>query len=124
MSDTFDLKVNGTEVQIKMSFGLLNVLCRAVGDVETAATINVDPVLRDVFISELLSKRDAKGKVVEKPDLEGLDVDVEKAIELVDWAGDHVLDFFLKGLEKTKAMQAKHMDRIKALMPTPTGSAS
>ncbi len=124
MADTFDIVVNGSEKQIKMTFGLLNILCRAVGDVDSAATVNFDPVLRHTFLVEMLSDRDAKGKIKEAIDVDTLDLDVDAASDLIAWAGDHVLDFFLKGLEKTKALQERHQNRIKALMPTPVGSGN
>jgi hypothetical protein len=124
MADTFDIVVNGSEKQVKMTFGMLNILCRAVGDVDSAASVNFDPVLRQVFLVELLSARDVKGKITEPFDLDTADMDIGQAGELIAWAGDHVLDFFLKGLEKTKALQERHQGRIKALMPTPAGSAS
>lgn len=124
MADTFDIVVNGSEKQIKMTFGLLNILCRAVGDVDAAASVNFDPVLRYTFITEMLSNRDAKGKIKEPVDLDTLDIDVDAAGDLIAWAGDHVLDFFLKGLEKTKALQERHQGRIKALMPSQAGSGS
>lgn len=124
MQTTFDIRLNGTEKQVKMTFGLLNVLCRSVGDVDNAAAVNFDPTLRQVFLVELLSDRDAKGKIRSPIDPDTLDIDVDEASELIAWAGDHVLDFFLKGLEKTKQMQDRHLNRIKALTPSQTGSAS
>lgn len=124
MADTFDIVVNGSEKQIKMSFGLLNILCRAVGDVDAAASVNFDPVLRQAFLVEMLSERDSKGKIKEPVELDTLEIDINAAGDLIAWAGDHVLDFFLKGLEKTKALQERHQGRIKALIPTQIGSAS
>lgn len=124
MADTFDIVVNGSEKQIKMTFGLLNILCRAVGDVDAAASVNFDPVLRQAFLVEMLSERDPKGKIKQPVDLDTLEIDIDAAGDLIAWAGDHVLDFFLKGLEKTKALQDRHQGRIKALIPTPLGSGS
>ena len=124
MADTFDIVVNGSEKQIKMTFGLLNILCRAVGDVDAAASVNFDPILRHTFLVEMLSDRDAKGKIKEAIELDTLELDIDAASDLIAWAGDHVLDFFLKGLEKTKSLQERHQGRIKALMPTPAGSGN
>lgn len=124
MADTFDIVVNGSEKQIKMTFGLLNILCRAVGDVDAAASVNFDSTLRQAFLVEMLSERDSKGKIKQPVDLDTLEIDIEAAGDLIAWAGDHVLDFFLRGLEKTKALQERHQGRIKALIPTLTGSGS
>lgn len=124
MSDTFTITVNGTERDLKMSFGLLNSVCRVVGDVDGAAMISMDPALRQAVLEELLSTRDTRGKITERVDLDTLDVEPDAIVDLLDWAGNHAMDFFLKGLEKAKALQDRNMSRIKALMPTSPGSAS
>lgn len=123
MADTFSLEINGDTREIKMSFGLLNNLCRLVGDIDNAAMMTIDPVMRESILVELLSHRDAKGKVKEKIDLDSLDAAAGDIVDLIDWAGEHVFDFFLKGLERTRALQDKNLDRIKALTRTQTGSA-
>jgi hypothetical protein len=123
-NDIFTVKINGKEQDIKMSFGLLNTLCRKVGDIDGAATIVMDQTLRDGVLIELLSDRDKSGKIVEPIDLYNLDIHFDDAVDLLDWAASHVLDFFLKGLEKAKRQQDSHLPRIKALMPSQAGSAS
>ena len=122
--DLFNITVNGDEHEIKMTFGLLNNLCRKVGDIEAAVVIALDTNLRDAILIELLSKRDSKGKILEPIDLDTLEADPDSIIDLIDWAGTHVLDFFLKGLERTKKLQEANTGRIKALIPSSTGSAS
>lgn len=123
-NDIFQITYNDTEREIKMSFGLLNNLCRKVGDIEAASIIALDTNLRDAVLIELLSTRDAKGKIIEPIDLDTLDVEPDAIIDLIDWAGSHVLDFFLKGLERTKKLQESNTTRVKALIPTSPGSAS
>jgi len=122
--DIFNINVNGKELDIKMTFGLLNNLCRKVGDIEAAAVIALDTNLRDAILVELLSDRNDKGKIVNPIDLDSLQVEPDAIIDLIDWAGTHVLDFFLKGLERTKKLQELNTSRIKALIPTSPGSAS
>jgi hypothetical protein len=122
--DIFTIKVDGKERDIKMSFGLLNTLCRKVGDIDGAAQLSVDQILRDGVLVELLSDRDRSGKITEQIDLFTIEVSADDVIDLVDWAGTHVLDFFLKGLERAKRQQDAQLPRIKALMPSSTGSAS
>ena len=122
--DTFDIKVNGRDHSIKMSFGLLNTLCRQVGDIEAAAVMALDTNLRDAVLVELLSEHGANGKIIEPVDLEVIEVEPDAVIDLIDWAGTHVLDFFLKGLERTKKLQEANTGRIKALIPSSTGLAS
>lgn len=124
MADKFTIKIDGKERDIKMTFGLLNTLCRRVGDIDGASQITMDQELRDAVLVELLSDRDKAGKITEEINLAELDVSIDDMIELLDWAGNHVLDFFLKGLERAKALQDRNLDRVKALMPSPSGSGS
>lgn len=121
-NDIFTIKVDGKERDITMTFGLLNNLCRMVGDIDSAATIVVDPVLRESILVQLLSDRDQRGKITQDIELDSLNVDPDQIISLIDWAGGHVFDFFLKGLERTKQLQDRNIDRIKALLPSQSGS--
>ena len=121
--DIFTIKVNGKEQDVKMTFGLLNNLCRKVGDIDGAATIMMDQVLREGVLVELLSPRDRTGKITEEIDLNTLEIDMDAVVELLDWAQEHVLDFFLKGLERAKALQDRNLTRIRALMPSSAGMA-
>ena len=124
MADTFSIKINGKERDVKMSFGLLNILCQKVGDLDGAATIAMDQSLREGVLIELLSDRDTRGRISEEFDLFTADMNPDDVVALLDWAGEHVLDFFLKGLERAKKLQERNMPRLKALMPSQAGSAS
>lgn len=118
MAEVFTVTVDGKEVDVKMSFGLLNSLCRAIGDIDGVAQVNTNPDMRDGVLVQLLSPRDTRGKITSEIDPLTLDIAIDDSIDLIDWAGDQVLDFFLKGLEKTKALQDRNLNRIKALMPS------
>lgn len=118
MAEVFTVSVDGKEVDVKMTFGLLNNLCRAIGDIDGVAQINTNPDVRDGVLVQLLSPRDARGKITSMIDPLTLDIDIDDSIDLIDWAGDQVLDFFLKALERTKSLQDRNLDRIKALMPS------
>lgn len=124
MGEYIEVKVNGENRDIKMTFGMLNTLCQIVGDVDNIASLHVDAYVRSKILTELLSDRDSRGKVRATADLESTDVSMDDVEALLTWAGDHVLDFFLKALERTKALQDKHLPRIKALMPSQPGSGS
>ena len=122
MAEKFTISIGGEDKTIKMSFGLLNAVCRTVGDIDGAAQLLLDSYLRDAVLVELLSPRDATGKITAPIDVDGLDVDPDDVVKLLDWAGAQALDFLLKGLERAKALQEKNMPRVKALMPTSSGS--
>lgn len=122
MANIFTIKIDGKERDIKMSFGLLNTICKLVGDLDGATQLMIDQTLQQAVLVELLSDRDAKGKITGEVSLDEIDVDPSDVLDLLAWAGNHTLDFFLKGLERAKGLQDQHMPRVKALMPSPSGS--
>ena len=124
MAEKYTVSIGGEDKTIKMTFGLLNAVCRTVGDIDGAAQISMDPYLRDMVLVELLSPRDATGKITEPVDIFNLDIEPDDVVKLLDWASTQALDFLLKGLERAKALQERNMPRVKALMPTSTGSAT
>ena len=124
MAEKYTISIGGEDKTIKMTFGLLNAVCRTVGDIDGAAQISMDPYLRDMVLVELLSPRDATGKITEPVDIFNLDIEPDDVVKLLDWASTQALDFLLKGLERAKALQERNMPRVKALMPTSTGSAT
>ena len=122
MANIFTIKIDGKERDIKMSFGLLNTICKLVGDLDGATQLMIDQTLQQAVLVELLSDRDAKGKITGEVSLDEIDVDPSDVLDLLAWAGNQTLDFFLKGLERAKGLQDQHMPRVKALMPSPSGS--
>lgn len=94
--------VNGQEKTVKMTFGLLNEMCRICGEIDGAAMLTLDNDLRIAGLNTLLSDRDEKGKIKVELDTHNLDIRPDEVIELLDWAGGHVTDFFLKAAKKTK----------------------
>ena len=122
MADKFTITVNGKEQEVKMTFGMLNALCKTLGDVDRASQLTIDvDIINEVMIT-LLSPRDSKGKITKELDINTLEVDETAVMDLMAWAGNHALDFFLKGLERAKGLQDQHMPRVKALMPSLSGS--
>jgi hypothetical protein len=120
-TSTFSITIDGEEKDIKMSFALLNIICRSVGDIDGALMLDIDQDLREAVLIELLSPRNEKGKISEPVDLMVADVTPQAVADILSWAGDHLMDFFLAALESTKAKQEKHKGRLAALMPTSTG---
>ena len=118
MKDKFSIKVDGVERDIKMTMGLVNKLAAISGDIDGASTMAIDNDLREAALVVLLSPRDNKGKITETIDLDNIEVDQEAVLELLDWAAEHTLDFLLKALQRTKALQDRNLDRVKALMPS------
>ena len=122
MADKFTITVNGKEQEVKMTFGMLNAVCKTLEDVDRASRLTLDVEIMNEVMITLLSPRDSKGKITEELDINTLDVDDSEVMDLLAWAGNHALDFFLKGLERAKGLQDQHMPRVKALTPSLSGS--
>lgn len=123
MDDTFTISLQGNPRTIKMHFGLLNVLCKAVGQIEDAAVMALDNDLREIMLIELLSERDAKGLITEPLVVFTLDASADEVSRLLGWAQEHILDFFLKEAEKTSDQMGPIKIRVDALKLSSTGGA-
>lgn len=119
MNPKFKIKINGEERDIKMSFGLLNVLATAVGELDDIPHILLNGELRtDIFVKTVV-RRDAEGTPVETLNMFTIDVEEDDVIDLLTWVAEHLTDFFLKSIEKTRSLSTpERMERVKNLMST------
>ena len=115
MNPTYTVTIGGTETELKMSYGLLNEVARVVGDIEAIPQIAYDIELRTALLTAVLSKRDKKGKITEEADLFNLDMDGEEVIDLLNWVGEHVLDFFIKSLTRAKKLLGERKADLEGL---------
>jgi hypothetical protein len=130
------LTVNGVERELFMSFGLLNEICRGVGDVQGAIAIPTNAELRDYALMVVLSERDpTNGEVITPCNLHLLDISTGEAENLLAWISEHVTDFFLRTMERVVRTQRGNEGRFRDLArpapnppesstPTPTGSGA
>jgi hypothetical protein len=124
--------VNDVQRELFMSFGLLNELCRGVGSVQSAIQIPTDSELRDYTLLATLSERNENGEVDTPINLRLIDMSLEDAENLLSWASDHCVDFFLRTMERVVKTQEKNLDRFASLkakspessQPSSTGSAT
>lgn len=127
--------VNGEPRELFMSFGLLNELCRGIGDVRSAVQIPLNSELRDYTLLAVLSERNERGEVEDGKaiNLRTLNMSIEDAESLLGWVSEHCCDFFLRTMERVVSTQKNQKVRIDALAalglpqnsaPTPTGSGS
>lgn len=121
LSPTCSVTIDKTEVEIFMSFALLNAVARHVGDPENIPLIMLNPDLREIILSELLAVRDPKGKVTQARSIDEVDITLLDVENLLDFVSEHVLDFMIRALEKTNARKDKYETRLKALVPSSTG---
>lgn len=124
MKDTFTLGKGEDARTIKMSYGLLNELCKVVQGLEGAAELSVNNEIREEILIQILSTRNAQGEVTERYPVFNLTADIDEVVDLLDWAQGHIMDFLLKAAEKTQATAAPAVKRVEALKRSVAGGAS
>lgn len=127
LSDTFEIKVDGEDREVKMTYGLLDRLCRIVGDIDNAVQLTIVPGLREEALRELLAKRDARGKAVEVLEPNEVQASRKDLLALAAWARGHVLDFFVeesKGVAGLLKEYATDLEELAAAASSRTGSAA
>jgi hypothetical protein len=108
-----NIKQDGEDREIFMSYGLLNALSIVVGSPELVPSMSLDDELRDVVLKALLAERKVTGKIVKKvDDIEDIEISIDDVERLLDWAGEHLMGFFVRRLVKS----AKHVENHKGLL--------
>lgn len=124
MSDKFSINIDDTEREIFMSFALVSELASVVGGPENIGHMHLDPVMRDTTLILLLSERSKGGRVTKE--LENIG-DVEASINdlenLLDWASQHVLDFFLRSIQRGTKIANNNKEKMEQLASTLSGLA-
>lgn len=107
--------------EITMSYGLLNELASVVPDIEQIPQMSIDNDLRNQILIQILSERDEKGRITEQPNLFTMNLTTEQVLDLLDWAGAHLMDFFLTSYERVQKIGAQSQERLTALTSTLAG---
>lgn len=111
VSDSFTLNINGKPREVFMSFGLLRTLSNLTGNnVENAPLLQFNDEMNTQALCELLSVRNSSGRVMEplsEEDLNELNVEINDMVDIVDWAIQHVLNFFIRKSQKLGATMKK-----------------
>ena len=109
------ITINGEVVEVFMSYGMINQLAQGIGDAETTATLHSSAIARNFILQMLLSKRSDDGQITEEINVRTLDADVDEINDLLQWAGQHLYNFFLKAMERVIAMEAGNREKVMAL---------
>jgi len=120
VASTITVKSAGSDREIKMSYGLLTVLASHVGDPDRIPFIPMDHTLRDAVMVEMLAVRE-KGRPVEPLTAADIDIEMDDAENLIRWAQEHLIGFFLRSAKELKS-QAERITT--ALAPSSSGTAS
>lgn len=116
MSESLTVTVNGEEKKLFMSYGLLNKLAKMVGDANDVSDIYISPDLQAEVLKLALF---GKGT---PPDLDDIDISIGDSDKVINWVGEHTLNFFLRGLEAASALSKKNEARVLKLMPSSDGT--
>lgn len=115
-SRTFAIKLNGDTHTITMSYGLFNELMRVIPSPELITSLIVtDADLRDYVVRRLLTGNKPVTKDEDLVDPFDLDIDMDRLDDLVTWAAEHVLHFFMKSAAKTAKMGEKYQGTVEEL---------
>lgn len=112
---TISVMIDKNEREIFMSFGLLDSLSRIIEDPTRIPSISIDPDLRNKVLIATLAERKPSGKILQNIDLEDTEISIDDVERLIDWAGDHVMSFFIRSLQKTVAVTKAREEEMKAL---------
>jgi hypothetical protein len=121
------LDVGGTQRTVFMSFGLLNEIAALVQSPENVPELSFNSTVSTAALHLMLAPRDKRGNILpEKEDEPAvpLDLDPDTAEQLLDWAGEHVLDFFVRRLAKSAQLYATRADKLAAAGSSLTSSAN
>ncbi len=120
---TFDIKVNGVDREILMSFGLLDQLSRIVEAPDNVGQVLLAPDLRQKVMVEVLAERKPSGKIIKAiDDFEDLDIEIDAAEALLDWSMEHLMDFFVRRLQKVADISLKNQERMNQVVSSLAGS--
>lgn len=115
-SDKLEIKVYDDSKQlvdreIVMTFGLLNVLARLVGDINRIGLIDLVSETADEVMFEVLSERDSKGRPVDRKAVVP-DMPAEDANRVFDWVKESLMDFFIRRLLNTADLMQRNQAKM------------
>ena len=118
LSNDLTIEVNEVQRSIRMNFNLLNRLTFIVGNVENIQEAMSAPAVRESLMCEALAIREPDGKRKVPENLSDLDLSPEDAGRLLNFIGDHVMDFFLLTLEQANQRMADSNNRMVQIRST------
>lgn len=119
--------VDGSEKEILMTFGLLNLTSGMVRDISAVPFIMLDAELRHQLMIAILSPRDAQGNISDEYNEYQNPVTTDEAHALLTWVSEHLTDFFLKAVRQYRTILEtveKENPKASALPSTMNGSGT
>lgn len=122
LPSTCTIKVDDQDYEIFMSFALLNRIAFLVGNPDHVHTIMLNPEMREAVLRELISPRDKKGKISKVMEIYDVEISLEDTQIALDFAADHVMDFTVRALSRSAALQNRNQERIETLQKSTSQS--
>ena len=119
-----EVTLAGEKKSLFMSFGLLNELCRGIGDAQGALQVTANSQLRDFALMVVLSDRDEEGNVVKPINVNRIEMSIEDGERLLDWVAQHATDFFVRTMERIVTGHKDKENRLNALKELAENPAS
>ncbi|BAQ50289.1 hypothetical protein [Methylobacterium aquaticum] len=120
------VNISGEDRDLFMSFGLLNEVASLVGSPEGVPTLSFNPPTAHALLELVLAKRDKRGNIL-RDDEEPIvphDLDPDVGETIIDWAGAHVLDFFIRRFKKSAQLFATQAENLAAVGSSLTSSVN
>ena len=117
-SDIIHVTYDGKDKEIRMTYGLQQLLCSRVSSLEAVENMYLDATLQTVLMNDVLAERDEKGNVVEEGKQWAMWLNVEDGERLMDWISGHLVDFFISRSRAQQKATGKVMDLISEMSKT------
>lgn len=102
--------------KVFMSFGLLNTLASYVGDLSQLPNVMVDTDLQAAIVVACLGERNDEGEfeTVETFHELSKDLNVDAALEILEWVVKHLTNFFMRAVESYARISLKAQENLAA----------
>jgi len=121
----FDIKVNGENQEVKMTYGVFNEILQIIPDPSQIGDLFItDAALRDYVARRMLSGNKRIKNEEDLVDPFDLDIDMDEVNNLILWVGDHVLYFFMNSAEKTAALMKRYEPAMAEIQSSQSKSGS
>lgn len=109
---------DGKDKEIRMTYGLQQLLCSRVSNLEAVENMYLDANLQTTLMNDVLAERDEKGNVTDEGKQWSMWLNIEDGEKLMDWISGHLVDFFISRSRAQQKATEKVMDLIKEMSKT------
>lgn len=104
--------------EIKMTYGLLQILASRFTDLGQIENLNIDSTLQNEVINEVLAERDEDGQKKNPKKDYSMTLTVSEGETLMEWISGHIIDFFISRLQAQTATAEKLKPLVEELQKT------